>query len=174
MAIHTSSYTADEIDSILLKSYEANRGIELTSGYNLNNISRPGKYVCRTSAVAQTLTNCPVSSSFILHTFNAWTDYTLYQILFPGDEGFLYYRGKISNSWQGWNLIEMRAGRFPKVGTTAQRPALNYRGGVRNTAGEQYFDTTLKKPIFYVGDRTDSNGNIISSTGWVDANGNPV
>jgi hypothetical protein len=66
--------------------------------------------------------------------------------------------GAISPVWTKWFIkLHSIVNTSVQEGTTANRPAIRY-------IGQQYFDTTLNKPIW-----VDKNG-----TGWIDATGSTV
>lgn len=116
---------------------------------DLNDITKAGIYLCNSN----TLNRPRVGNYLVLH-MNKNEDYnTKYQIAFYiGSTGnnYIFERTYTNNSWVDWKPINIG------IGTTAGRPSTFL------TAGMQFFDTTLGKPIWYDG------------TNWVDATGTQV
>ena len=118
---------------------------------DLDTIENNGFYVATPNT-----THTPEAKNFIiLHVNTASNKNNRIQFAFPmeGAQTYIWVRRRVTgrdyyNDWQvigGW-----------KAGTTAQRPTTLLRNG------QEYFDTTLNKPIWYDG------------TKWVDANGENV
>lgn len=91
----------------------------IVSGTDMNDIIRYGEYVCQTTAIATTLTNCPFASPFRLYVlketggnflFQAFINHAgkVYVRYYRHDTGLWYERGEVefvassgtSNSWR--------------------------------------------------------------------------
>lgn len=121
----TDYYTRDQIDALLMKDDYPTQGSDnfarsggiltlmygrspytIDSGTDLDTMIQPNVYRCSTSAIAQTLTHCPVSVGFRLEvksTIGSAAQGYQVQHLFPNDaSGAFYYRRRTSSSWGGW------------------------------------------------------------------------
>lgn len=77
----------------------------LVVGQNLNDIDGRGFYDCPSSAIAQSLVNCPTTNNFVMQTLTKGAYCT--QIIFTGDKMFL--RTQVSSGWGSWYMFTATA-----------------------------------------------------------------
>lgn len=113
---------------------------------DLNDISKEGFYICGSSTL-----NRPRSGTYIILHINKDSNYNVkYQYALPIHDNYIYSRSFSNNTWSAWEPCGITSG------NTNGRPTA---GLIR---GQQYFDITLGKPIWYDG------------SNWVDATGTQV
>ena len=74
-------------------------GTSIPSNTDLNDLTVPGAYFCATSAIASTLTNCPVGTNFTMFVMKKHTNLQT-QVLFASTR--ILFRTRTSSSWQTW------------------------------------------------------------------------
>ena len=82
--------------------FDALRGTNIESNTDLNNMETPGIYYCTSSATAQTLSNCPVTSNFSMLVLPKSQSYVV-QLLFANSAAYL--RGNSSNGFGNWTAL---------------------------------------------------------------------
>lgn len=70
----------------------------INADQDLNNLTDIGLYDCQTGAIAQTLSNCPASSNFVMQVYLKGSYHT--QLIIDGTN--IYIRSQISSGWQRW------------------------------------------------------------------------
>lgn len=165
-----SKFTGSEIDNILegvepLKNFDS--PIHLEDGTSLNNCFEPGFYYSWSSANTDALVDKPegIVGGFVLIVIRyGWQKNSVIQIIFPNSDGVMFTRKKVSTVLGPWFKSYFARENYKTSGTTSQR-VIPAEGGSRSVVGEQYFDITLGKPIWWTGDTSDGK------SGWVDATG---
>ena len=88
--------------------------------------------------------------------YSALTTYAKYDVVFDGESSYVSLidanTGNLLTDATKWECLAKGGVSTPKYGTTDNRPPTT-------SIGDQYFDTTISKPIWYNG------------TNWVDSNG---
>lgn len=95
--------------------------ISLTSGANLNSLTEPGFYAIPTTTISGTITNKPYTDTATASIKVERTgDNMARQILQKStkDNGVIYERGYVSNSWGAWSIVYAGAGKLLWSGTT--------------------------------------------------------
>lgn len=178
MANYISEFTGAQIDNLLNSADNHFNISNIPNSSNLNDYITPGMYGTSSNANTQTITNRPpnIIGGFTLWVFPVGSGTVIGQMAFSNDDSAIFYRKRVSGTWGGWWALPLLNTAYNRVGTTEQRPILlNLDDGrKRYIQGFMYFDTTLEKPIFWIGDAVDGNSNPISATGWIDATGASV
>ena len=176
----TSGFTGAQVDALLSKSNPKSLTDALTF--------TPGVFYCASSTACNNLPHkeslpSGLSGGFVLINFEIVSGRTFSILMY--NEGCRTFFGKSNaarTTWaEWWEIPEVSNTTSANTTTkradiTAERPTTtNYEIFDRQAFyGTFYFDTTLGKPIFYVGTLKDANDNLISATGWVDATGASV
>ena len=70
----------------------------INADQDLNNLTDIGLYDCPTGAIAQTLSNCPASSNFVMQVYLKGSYHT--QLIIDGTN--IYIRSQVSSGWLRW------------------------------------------------------------------------
>lgn len=70
----------------------------ITTGQDLNDLTDIGVYDCANSSITQSLSNCPVTTSFCMIVLKKGAYQT--QLIFPG--GTMFSRTRNSSGWASW------------------------------------------------------------------------
>lgn len=109
--------------------------IELTTGANLNSLTKPGFYVIPTTAISATITNKPYTDNATASIRVEQTGENAYkQILQKSSktDGVIYERGYESDTWGAWSMVYSGAGK------------VLWSGGLQLIAGQS---VTFSEPI---------------------------
>lgn len=84
-------------------------GTRIPANSNLNNYTTAGAYYAGTAADAQTMSNCPTTTSFRLEVKYSASSNRMHQIMFcNGSAGTIYFR-TYTGSWNDWRMVSTTA-----------------------------------------------------------------
>lgn len=103
----------DVVQAKITKSEVYNRGTAISTGDDLNNYTTFGKFYAATGAIATSLTNCPITTGFVMtveESFQAGKMQTLVTIESGGNATVTYRRSQVYRSsvwsWLPWYKFE--------------------------------------------------------------------
>lgn len=157
-------FTGSQNDDI----YQLFDPIEIPTNGDMNNYTKPGRYVSKSTANTETLSNIPpgLDIGFTMDVIPCSATVFM-QVIYPYNLSGLIIRVYLSNHFTEYFRIPCQSYAYKQKGSTSERPTLNTsptqnQGKDLFNIGYYYYDTTLGKPIWWNGD------------GWVDATGATV